>query len=49
MILDAVVKINNFNKRTIYNAICIKLFYDGAMFYLTASTDDFINITNNET
>ena len=36
-----------YNKRTIDHAIYIKLFTDGTVPYLTVSTDDFLNTTNN--
>ena len=38
-----------YNKITIYHAIYIKLFYGGTIYYITVSTDDFLNNTNNET
>ena len=38
-----------YNKGTNYHAIYIRVFYDGTVSYLTVSTDDIINITNNET
>ena len=37
-----------YNKRTIDHAIYIKLFTDGTVPYLTVSTDDFLNTTNND-
>ena len=48
-LIDAVVTIIEYKKRTIYPAIKIKVFYDGTVSYLTVSTDDVINTTNNET
>ena len=48
-LLDAVVTIIKHKKNTIDHAIYIKLFTDGTVYYLTVSTDDFINTTNNET
>ena len=46
-LLDAVVKILKYKKITIYYAIYIKVFFDGTVSYLTVSTDDFLNTTNN--
>ena len=48
-ILDAVVTNIKYKKITIYHAIYIKLFYGGTVSYLTDSTDDILNTTNNET
>ena len=48
-ILDAVVKILKYKKSTIDNAIYIKVFTDGTVSYLTVSTDDVLNNTNNKT
>ena len=48
-LLDAVVTIIKYNKSTIDHAIYIKVFYDVTVYYLTVSTDDVINTTNNET
>ena len=48
-LLDEVVTIINHNKRTIDHAIYIKVFNDGTVSYLTVSTDDVLNNTNNET
>ena len=47
-ILDAVVTIINYKKSTIDHAIYIKVFADGTMSYLTVSTNDVLNNTNNE-
>ena len=49
IILDAVVTIIKYNKRTIYHAIYIKVFTDVTVFYLTVSTDGVLNTTNNKT
>ena len=48
-LLDAVVTINKYKKSTIYHDIYIKVFSDVTVSYLTVSTDDFLNTTNNET
>ena len=48
-ILDAVVTIIKHKKNTIDHSIYIKLFTDVTVYYLTVSTDNFINTTNNET
>ena len=48
-LLDAVVTLLKYKKSTIYHAIYIKLFTDGTVSYLTVSTDDVLNTTNNET
>ena len=47
-ILDAVVAIIKYNKCTIDHAIYIKVFDDGTFYYLTVSTDNVLNTTNNE-
>ena len=47
-ILDAVVTIFKYNKIIIYHPICIKLFYDRTVSYITVSTDDVLNTINNE-
>ena len=47
-LLDAVVTIINYKKITIDNAIYIKVFADGTVSYLTVSTDDVLNTTNND-
>ena len=39
-LLDAVVTILEYKKKTIDHAIYIKVFDDGTVFYLTVSTDD---------
>ena len=49
IILDAVVTIIKYKKITIDHAISIKVFSDGNVLYLTVSTDDVLNNTNNET
>ena len=43
------VAIIKYEKRKIDNAIYIKVFFDRSVSYLTVSTDDFLNTTNNET
>ena len=48
-LLDAVVKIIKYKTSTIHRDICIKVFTDGTVSYLTVSIDDVINTTNNET
>ena len=48
-LLDAVVTILKYKKRNIYRAICIKVFYDGIVSYLTVSIDDVLITNNNET
>ena len=47
-LLDAMVKIIDYKKSTIDHAIYIKVFDDGTVSYLTVSTDDVLNTTNNE-
>ena len=47
-LLDAVVTIIEYKKITIDHAIYIKVFDDGTVSYLTVSTDDVLNTTNNE-
>ena len=47
--LDAVATILKYKKSTIYHAIYIKVFTDGTVYYLTVSTDDVLNNTNNDT
>ena len=47
-LLDAVVTILKYKKSTIDHAIYIKVFDDGTVSYLTVSTDDVLNTTNNE-
>ena len=49
ILLDAVVTILKYKKITIYHAIYIKVFTDVTVSYLTVSTDDVLNTTNNET
>ena len=48
-ILDAVVTNIKYKKITIDNAIYIKVFSDVTVYYLSGSTDDVLNTTNNET
>ena len=48
-LLDAVLTMIKYKKSTIYHAIYIKVFTDGTVSYLTVSTDDVLNTTNNET
>ena len=48
-LFDAVVTIMKYDKSTIDNSIYIKVFSDGTVSYLTVSTDDVLNTTNNET
>ena len=48
-IVDAVVTILKYKKSIIDHAIYIKVFADGTVSYLTVSTDDVLNTTNNET
>ena len=47
-ILYAVVTIIKYKDITIDHAIYIKVFTDGTVSYLTVSTDDVLNTTNNE-
>ena len=47
-LLDAVVSILKYKKITIYHAIYIKVFTDGTVSYITVSTDDIFNTTNNK-
>ena len=49
ILLVAVVTIIKYKKIVIYHAIYIKSFTDGKVSYLTVSTDDVLNTTNNET
>ena len=48
ILLDLVVTILKYKKSIIDNAIYIKFFADGTLSYLTVSTDDVLNTTNNE-
>ena len=48
ILLDAVVTMINYKKSTIYHAIYIKVFADVAVSYITVSTDDVLNTTNNK-
>ena len=48
ILLYAVVTILEYKKSTIDHAIYIKLFDDCTVSYLTVSTDDVLNTTNNE-
>ena len=47
-LLDAVVTIIKYNRSKINHAIYIKVFPVGTVSYLTVSTDDVLNTTNNE-
>ena len=47
-LIDAVVTIISYKKRKNYHAIYIKVLSDGTVSYLTVSTDDVLNTTNNE-
>ena len=47
-LLDAVVTIIEYKKSTNDHAIYIKVLDDGTVSYLTVSTDDVLNTTNNE-
>ena len=47
-LLHTVVTIIEYKKSTIDHAIYIKVFDDGTVSYLTVSTDDVLNTTNNE-
>ena len=47
-LLDAVVTIIEYKKSTIDHAIYIKVFDYGTLSYLTVSTADVLNTTNNE-
>ena len=47
-LLDAVITILEYKKSTIDRAIYIKVFDNGTVSYLTVSTDDVLNTTNNE-
>ena len=48
ILLDLVFTAIKYKKSTIDHAIYIKVFTDGTVSYLTVSTDDFLNTTNNE-
>ena len=48
-LLDSVVKSLKYKKRKIDNAIYIKVFSLGTLFYLTVYTDDVLNTIDNET
>ena len=48
-LLDLVVTIIEYKNGTIDHAIYIKFSGDGTVSYLTVSTDDVLNTTNNET
>ena len=48
-LLDEVVTILKYKKSTIDNDIYTKVFTYGKVFYLTVSTDDIFNTTNNKT
>ena len=47
-LLDSVVTILKYTNITIDHDIYIKVFADGTVSYLTVSTDDVLNTTNNE-
>ena len=47
-LLDAVVTIIKYKNSTIGHAIYIKVLTDVTVSYLTVSTDDVLNTTNNE-
>ena len=47
-LLDAVITILEYKTITIDHAIYVKVFDDGTVSYLTVSTDDVLNTTNNE-
>ena len=44
-LLDAVFIIIEYKKSTIDHAIYSKVFTDGTVYYITVSTDDFLNTT----
>ena len=48
ILLDAVVTILKYKKRTIDHDIYIKVFTYGKVSYIKVSTDDVLNTTNNE-
>ena len=48
-LLDAAITILKYKKIKIDHDIYIKVFSDKTVYYLTVSTDDGINTTNNET
>ena len=48
-LLDAVVTMVKYNRSKIDHDIYIKVFSDGKVSYITVSTNDFLNTTNNET
>ena len=48
-ILDEVVTIIKYKKSKIYHSICIKVFSDGTVSYITVSIDDVLITNNNET
>ena len=48
-LLDLVVTILKYKRSTIDHAIYIKVFYDVTVQYITVSTDDVLNTTNNKT
>ena len=49
ILLDVVVTIIKYKKSIMYHDIYIKVFTDGTVSYLTVSTDDVLNTTNNGT
>ena len=40
--------VQKYKKSTIYHDICIKVFFDRLVSYITVFADDFINTNNNE-
>ena len=48
-LLDAVVTILKYNKIKIVRDVCIKVFSNGTVSYITFSNDNFLKTTNNET
>ena len=46
-LLYAVVAIPKYKKSTIYRSIQIRVFSDGTVSYLTLSTDNILDTTNN--
>ena len=49
LLLDSVVTILKYNKSTIDHVIYINVFSDGKLSYITVSTYDVLETTNNET
>ena len=48
ILIDAVITIIEYKKSTIDHTLYIKVFDDDIVSYLTVSTDDVLNTTNNE-